>query len=220
MDTKNKAQQKVEKKHGVFLNLGVLVALMVVITAFEWKSPVNYSFIMPETLEEPIEFVPITEIPEPEPPKPKVFLANPIETEMDDPEPEDIVIILDMDDFDDIDWPVVEPPVEEKAEQIVVFAEKMPTPMGGLSAFYKYVGDALEYPARARKMGVQGKVFVQFVIDKQGNFTDVQAIKGIGGGCDEEAVRVIKSAAAWNPGKQRGVPVQVRMVLPITFSLK
>ena len=219
METKNKAQQKVEKKRGLFLNLGILVALTVVMSAFEWKTPVRFAVIIPESLQETLEFIPVTDIPEPEPPKPKVFLINPVEMEIEDPEPEEIEIIIDNEKFVEFVEPVIEVPVET-TEEIVVFAEKMPEPMGGLSAFYKYVGDALKYPARARKMGIQGKVFVQFVIDKQGNFTEVQAIKGIGGGCDEEAVRVLKSAPAWHPGKQRGVPVQVRMVLPITFSLQ
>ena len=66
---------------------------------------------------------------------------------------------------------------------------------------------------------IEGKVFVQFVVDKDGNLTNVQAIKGIGAGCDEEAVRVIAKAKRWSPGKQRGRPVKVRMILPITFKL-
>jgi protein TonB len=68
-------------------------------------------------------------------------------------------------------------------------------------------------------MGVEGKVFVQFVVDKDGTLTDIKAVKGIGAGCDEEAVRVLKAAPKWKPGKQRGRPVKVRMILPITFKL-
>ena len=88
-----------------------------------------------------------------------------------------------------------------------------------MSAFYKYVATTLRYPAQARRMGIEGKVFVQFVVDKDGSLTDVQAIKGIGAGCDEEAVRVISKAKKWKPGKQRGRAVKVRMILPITFKL-
>jgi protein TonB len=68
-------------------------------------------------------------------------------------------------------------------------------------------------------MGTEGKVFVQFVINKDGSISDVVAIKGIGAGCDEEAVRIIQSSPQWTPGKQRGKPVKQRMVLPITFKL-
>ena len=68
-------------------------------------------------------------------------------------------------------------------------------------------------------MGIEGKAFVQFVVDKDGTLTEVQAVKGIGAGCDEEAVRVIQGAPKWKPGKQRGRAVKVRMILPITFKL-
>ena len=97
--------------------------------------------------------------------------------------------------------------------------EDQPEPQGGMQAFYEYVGKNLKYPSQARRMGIEGKVFVQFVVNTDGTLTDVQAIKGIGAGCDDEAVRVVKTAPKWKPGKQRGKPVRVRMVLPITFKL-
>jgi protein TonB len=77
----------------------------------------------------------------------------------------------------------------------------------------------MKYPAQARRMGIEGKVFVEFVVDKDGTLTEVKTVKGIGAGCDEEAVRVIQSAPKWKPGKQRGRPVKVRMILPIIFKL-
>ena len=70
-----------------------------------------------------------------------------------------------------------------------------------------------------KETGIEGKVFVQFVVDSDGKLTNVQAVKGIGGGCDEEAVRVIKESLPWNPGLQQGEKVGVRMILPITFKL-
>ena len=106
-----------------------------------------------------------------------------------------------------------------QVDEIFTIVEDQPTPPGGMSAFYKYVATSLRYPAQARRMGIEGKVFVQFVVGKDGTLTDVQAIKGIGAGCDEEAVRVISRAKKWSPGKQRGRPVRVRMILPITFKL-
>jgi protein TonB len=97
--------------------------------------------------------------------------------------------------------------------------EETAMPQGGMQAFYEYVGKKLKYPTQARRMGIEGKVFVEFVINRDGTILDVKAIKGIGAGCDEEAVRVIQSAPSWKPGKQRGKPVRQRMVLPITFKL-
>jgi protein TonB len=90
---------------------------------------------------------------------------------------------------------------------------------GGMSAFYKSIQHSMRYPARARKSGIEGRVFVEFVIDKQGVPTNVKAIKGIGGGCDEEAVKAIINAGNWYPGEQRGKAVKQKIVLPITFKL-
>jgi protein TonB len=86
--------------------------------------------------------------------------------------------------------------------------------------FYKYVSKNIEYPKQARRMGIEGKVFVQFVVDKDGSLSDVKVIKGIGAGCDEEAIRVLKESPKWTPGKQRGRPVRVRMSLPIFFKIQ
>ena len=77
----------------------------------------------------------------------------------------------------------------------------------------------MNYPKQARRMGIEGKVYVQFVVDKDGSVTSVRAVKGIGAGCDEEAERVLKSSPKFKPGKQRGRPVKVRMMMPIIFKL-
>jgi protein TonB len=68
-------------------------------------------------------------------------------------------------------------------------------------------------------MGVEGRVYVEFIVEKDGSLTDIQLAKGIGGGCDEEAIRVLSNAPKWNPGRQRGNPVRVRMIMPINFQL-
>ncbi len=91
--------------------------------------------------------------------------------------------------------------------------------VGGMDAFYKYVSKEMRYPLDARKKGIEGKVYVQFVVEKDGSISQVEAVKGIGGGCDEEAERVIRNSPAFNPGKQRGMPVRVRMVMPVLFKI-
>jgi len=221
MEIKNKAQKKVEKKHGMFLNLGVLVALVVVVSAFEWRTPLIFDTITScKLIEDPIEIIMPTVIPPPpKPPKPIVFIVPPEPVDNNEPEPDDFESMIDN-EIEAKTLPVaIETPEPENVEEVVVIAEVMPEPLGGMSSFYNYVREELKYPRKARNLDIQGKVFVQFVIDKQGNITEVMAIKGIGGGCDEEAVRVIQKAPGWAPGKQRGIPVNVRMVMPITFSL-
>lgn len=92
-------------------------------------------------------------------------------------------------------------------------------PNRGLVSFYEYVGDNLEYPVKSRRRGIEGRVYVEFVVQKDGSITDLNVIKGIGKECDEEAVRVIGSSENWSPGKVRGKTVKQRFVLPIEFKL-
>lgn len=97
--------------------------------------------------------------------------------------------------------------------------DEYPEFTGGMKAFTKYMERNLRYPSRAQEDAVQGKVFVSFVVEKDGSITDVQVIKGIGSGCDEEAMKVIKKSPLWKPGKNKGVPVRVRYNMPINFNL-
>jgi TonB family protein len=107
----------------------------------------------------------------------------------------------------------------ETKGEIFTIVEKLPEYPGGMGALYEHVSRKINYPKEARMKGVEGRVNVQFVIEKDGAITDVQAIDGIGSGCDEEAISVVQAAAAFSPGMQRGKAVRVRMVLPIIFKL-
>jgi periplasmic protein TonB len=164
--------------------------------------------------------IPPTE--QPPPPPPKVQQPEIIEVPDEEEIEDEIEIDLDVEITEETqieEMVFEEAPEEEVADEIFTVVEDQPTPKGGMQAFYEYVSKNMKYPAQARRMGVEGRVFVQFVVDKDGTITDVKAVKGIGAGCDEEAVRVLQNAPKWNPGKQRGRSVRVRMVLPITFQL-
>ena len=118
--------------------------------------------------------------------------------------------------------PASQMPIESvlpEAEEVFTMVEHLPAPEKGMKSFYSYVRKKLKYPADARRKGIEGKVFVQFVVAKDGSLIDVRVLKGIGDSCDEEARKVVQNAEKWTPGKQGGVPVNVRMVIPITFSL-
>lgn len=108
---------------------------------------------------------------------------------------------------------------DDASEETFVIVEEMPEYEGGMDAFYNYVKNEVSYPLSARESGIEGPVFVQFVIDKNGSVTEVVAVRGIGGGCDEEAVRVLKNAQPFKPASQRGKKVRVRNLLPIVFEL-
>ena len=106
---------------------------------------------------------------------------------------------------------------EEKLTFTVV--EEMPEYPGGMQAMLEFIGRNLHYPPEARDAGIQGRVFVNFTVNDDGSIQDVKVLKGIGGGCDEEAVRVVSMMQNWKPGKQKGKPVRVAYNLPIRFSL-
>jgi protein TonB len=115
-----------------------------------------------------------------------------------------------------------EVPKEEKVEKAEVFTyvEEMPTFPGGGDAFLSYVAQKIVYPEIAKRAGVEGRVAVSFVVSPSGAVSNVEVMKGIGAGCDEEAIRVIKSMPKWNPGKQNGRPVNVKVFVPIVFKLQ
>ncbi len=116
----------------------------------------------------------------------------------------------------------VEVPVEPKTEKPEVFirVEEMPSFPGGDEALMSYISQNVHYPEIAKRAGVEGRVTVGFVVTSSGSIADVQVMKTIGAGCDEEAARVVRSMPVWNPGKQNGRAVNVRMYVPIVFKLQ
>ncbi|MEZ4806260.1 MAG: energy transducer TonB [Flavobacteriales bacterium] len=114
--------------------------------------------------------------------------------------------------------PVVQEPATDPDEPLTV-VEVMPEFPGGSEALFKYMGKHVTYPEEAIENGVQGTVYVSFVIESDGRINEVKVLRGIGSGCDEEALRVVKSMPNWIPGTQRGKPVRVRYNLPIRFHL-
>ncbi len=222
MESKKNPKLDYRKKSGLFFNIGLVLSLLFVISAFEWKfaqplSEVGNDFI--QSFDVMLD-VPVTEQ-KIEPPKPKV-VPNIIEVLEDDPiKVDDINYTWDQFDMADIEEEIFEEKMpEEAAEEIYDFVQTRPSFDGGLREFYKFVGKNLKYPDKARRMGIEGKVYVHFVIDKDGSLSDIKIVRGIGAGCDEEVMRIINMSPKWNPGKQRGNPVRVRMMLPISFVLE
>jgi TonB family protein len=103
--------------------------------------------------------------------------------------------------------------------EILPVVEQNPEYPGGDEARLNFFRENMVYPTEAKEKGIQGRVYVSFVVDKDGSITDVTVLRGIGGGCDEEAVRVVKMMPKWKPGEQRGERIRVSYSLPIKFSL-
>jgi protein TonB len=223
MELKKNPKLDYRKKSALFFNIGLVLSLLMVISAFEWKFVEHVSIVdfSENIIEDDIINIPITD--HKPPPKPQLKQITLIEIEDDkDIDVEDIQYSFDAGEIDKIEEVVLDlgEPKEELVDVIHDIVESMPSFEGGIAEFYKFVGKNLKYPAQARRMGIEGKVFVHFVIDKDGSLSDIKVVRGIGAGCDEEVVRIVQKSPKWNPGKQRGRSVRVRMMLPITFKLQ
>lgn len=151
----------------------------------------------------------------PAPPRPVVPIEVPNDEILDD---EIIELNAELELGESFDIPLPPRPLNDTEvieEEVFVVVEQPPVLIGGINAVQKVI----QYPDMARKAGIEGRVIVQFVIDKEGKVSNPFIVRGIGGGCDEEALRAV-SKASFRPGMQRGKPVQVRYTLPITFKLK
>lgn len=223
MEVKKNPEVDVNKKSSMYFMIGAVVALSVLLLSFEWKS---YDASIQELGrlvldQEEEEIIPITqqELPPPPPPPPPATIIEIVE---DDEEIEEEMEIEDSESDEDevIEIVAVEEEEEAAEEEIFTIVETNPAFPGGEREMYKYLGKNTDYPPIAQDNNIQGRVYVSFVVEKNGKITDVRVLRGIGGGCDEEAIRVVKSMPSWSPGKQRGKAVRVRFNLPIVFKLQ
>ena len=222
MEIKKNPKVDVYKKSGIFFNLGLILSLALIITAFEWKSFDPTEIVLQSQISDDFEDlldIPLTQQPPPPPPKiqqPEI-LEVPDEEEIEEEIEVDLDIeITEEEVIEQIEFEEVE---EEVADEIFTVVEEMAEFEGGSQAFARFLQKNVVYPKMARRMGVEGKVYVQFVVGKDGSLSDVKVLKGLGAGCDEEALRVMKLSPPWKVAKQRGRPVRLRMVVPLNFTL-
>ena len=225
MELRKYPEAQLERKFPLYFNIGLLVALLFVITAFEWKfydRTDQISLNGGDGEFEEIMDIPPTHQPPPPPPKLKNTQINIIEVD-DVEEIEELEIDLDIEITEEMvieDVPIMRMETEEEdVDEIFVIVEVKPEPVGGYSAFYTHIYESLHYPNNALRNHIEGRVFVQFVVDRDGTLTDFKVAKGLGAGCDEAAIEAVKTSPKWTPGKQRGRAVKVRMILPITFRI-
>ncbi len=169
--------------------------------------------------EEILEFTPPETPPPPPPPPP---MAPPEEVEVLEEEDEREETEAQMIDMEQDVIEVVEIPEEDEepeVEQIFDVVEENPEFIGGMAKLYEYLGKNIKYPEMAKENSIQGRVYVQFVVWKDGTIRDVNVVRGVHPTLDKEAVRVVKSMPKWTPGKQRGKPVNARFTLPIKFKI-
>ena len=226
MESKKTDKAELEKKKGLFLEIGYVIALALVLLGFEWtKSDMNISSlgVLPDLAGEE-EIVPITrqELQKPIiPPKPqKVILElNIVE---DDVELEDDLVIDDFEASQDDEIEVMVMQEEEESEaEVFYIVEDMPLFQGqGLEAFRSYIQASIKYPPIAMENGISGIVYVNFVVNKKGEISSISVMRGVDPSLDNEVLRALKGAPKWTPGMQRGKPVNVSMSIPVKFILQ
>lgn len=225
MEKKKTVKADLENKKGLFMQIGLVLTLAGVLVAFEWKTyealDVSNLVQTVDVIEEEVIIQTEQNTPPPPPPPPEV--TTELEVVDDDKEIEnEVEINAESKEEAAVEVyiaPVVEAEEEEPETTIFQVVEEQPGYPGGDEARLRYLSENIDYPVIARESGIQGTIFLTFVVERDGSITDVKVLRGIGGGCDEEAVRVVKNMPKWNPGKQRGKEVRVQFQMPIKFIL-
>jgi protein TonB len=225
MISKKSNKANLEKKRPLFFEIGLTIALALALVAFELSPKESTeNNLLSLTGTDYIETIDAI-ITRPEKKenmeKPKAIKIEIVDNSLDIPEP-DLNFDLDIDPDEGIDFDPWEPE-DEPAEDngIVFFAEKMPEYRnGGLENFHKYIQEKVKYPQTAIELGLQGTVFVSFVVDKHGEIINLTITRGVDPLLDNEVIAAIEQSDKWKPGMQTGRKVNVAMSMPVTFKLQ
>lgn len=233
MDPKKASHVDLERGKTLNLLIGLLVALSILFAALQFRSfPEKLDFTQALSISDLEQTMLIDDIEaqrpdEPEPPKqpeqkveemqlPDEFEVVPDETEV----AKVSLVSSDQERPAPPAAPVGPAPVEEETEEIFEVVEEAPEFPGGMEKLYKYLGENIRYPEIAQENGIQGRVYVQFVVERDGSPTQLVIVRGVDASLDKEAMRVIKGMPKWKPGKQRGKPVRTKFTLPVHFRLQ
>lgn len=228
MEVKKSKRAAIENQRGTWLLMGLVVVLAFMFVTFEWTQH-DINVATGSLADEPVfveTLLPITYPEEKlEPPPPPAIKVAELLNIVDDDDPDADVVVVGS---EDTDAPVVIGyiPLEvetEKApveDEIFALVEKMPEFPGGNAALFQYLNKNIKYPVVPQEQGIQGKVIIQFVVDKNGTITDPVVVRSVDPYLDKEALRVIKAMPKWKPGMQRNQAVRVKYTVPVTFRLQ
>lgn len=231
MEIKKTKRANLESSKGTFFLMGLVVALSAVFVAFEWgKSEIEVEDLEQTVVLEEIEDIQITP-PEENQPMPEPQVDTPVNVEVlqiveDDVEVADVQIAA-VDDAADRIQQVFTPPTpsqrgreEVPDDHVFEYLEEMPEFPGGQTAMMKWLNANMKYPQIAQENGIQGRVMVSFIVEKDGSVSDVKVARGVDPNLDKAAIEVVKKMPKWKPGMQTGKPVRCRFSLPVTFKLQ
>ena len=224
MEVKKSPKADLEGKKSTWLLVGYVVVLAFMFVAFEWTQrdvKIDTSQAVADVVFEE-EIIPITETPEqaapPPPEAPKV--AELLEIVDDKADIEETTTIINEDNQARVEVKYVPVQVVEEEPTIFEVVENMPDFPGGQAALMQYLAKNIKYPTIAQENGTQGRVIVQFVVNKDGSIVDAKVVRSVDPYLDKEALRVINTMPKWKPGMQRGKPVRVKFTVPVMFRLQ
>ena len=228
MEIKKSPKANLEDKRLTFVFMGLIVALAILYTAFEWTQReitvhevVNEEFLVPEEIQIDQTFQEETPPPPPEPEEVPEVIEE-IKIVEDDVETEDVDFSTeDTKEAVEIKQVIIEEEEEEEEiEEVFLVVEKSPEFPGGQKALMKYFSDNVRYPVVAAENGIQGRVICQFTVWKDGTIRDIVVVRGVDKSLDKEAVRLIENMPKWKPGEQRGKAVSCKFTVPVSFRLQ
>ena len=229
MEIKKSEKANLENKKLLFVEIGLIISLLITYISFEWTSKETNLAVLEDNTEILVEEEIIStnmETPPPPPPAPKMpVLSDQIDIVDDEIELEDDMFMNLEDDaslgVEIMDYVEVEEEVVEEEAIPFQLVEEKPSFQGGdANQFSKWVNSRLVYPEIAKENGVQGRVTLQFTVEKDGTVTKVRVLRGVDPSLDKEAVRVVSMSPKWKPGKQRDRAVPVTYTFPVIFQLR
>ena len=229
MEIKKTPKADLENKKSTWLLVGYVIVLAFMFIAFEWTKrdiKIDTSQAITDLVFEE-EIIPITEQPEqaaPPPPPAAPPIAETLTIVEDDADVEETTIATSEETNQAVEIKYVPVAVEEEEpEEQTIFevVEQMPEfPNGGMAGLMQYLSKNIKYPTIAQENGTQGRVIVQFVVNRDGSIVDAKVLRGVDPYLDKEAIRVISSMPKWKPGMQRGKAVRVKYTVPVMFRLQ
>ena len=216
MQPKKNEKVDLSKNSSLYFVIGLSLILLISWQAIEWKTYDKslYGYEALNVEDDDDEEIPITEqikTPPPPPPPPPPEIIEIVEDEVE------IEKELEIEETETDEDEIIE--IEEDDEEFFMVVENMPEFPGGDLGLMKFIQKNVRYPAIAKEYNITGKVYVSFIVDKQGNVTNVKIVRGVDKNLDAEAKRVVSSLPKYKPGKQRGKPVRVMFTIPINFTL-
>jgi protein TonB len=225
MEIKKTPKADLENKKSTWLLVGYVIVLAFMFVAFEWTKrdiKIDTSQAITDLVFEE-EIIPITEQPEQvAPPPPEApSIAETLTIVDDDADVEETTIATSEETNQAVEIKYVPVAVEPEEQTIFEVVEQMPEfPNGGMAGLMQYLSKNIKYPTIAQENGTQGRVTVQFVVNRDGSIVDAKVLRGVDPYLDKEAIRVISSMPKWKPGMQRGKAVRVKYTVPVMFRLQ